>query len=197
MRLFERTLCMLAVVALPVFSQTIKSSEDTNTVQVAVTLPVNQSRRLINSKWTRDQLVRNLKDLKKDKKSHMLIEPVAVDSDDLDESLMMARDKNWDYVVTTRLLEPKKLGGMGLGTGDWGSRTIESQPQLAGNTDPAQRMSVKFQIMRPGTLRPLAEGVVFVPDENDNDTSAANEAMRQVALRVASELRKKRSMMPE
>jgi hypothetical protein len=49
-----------------------------------------------------------------------------------------------------------------------------------------------FTILEVGTARTLAEGTSTAPVEDNNDIRAADEAMRLVALRVASELRKDR-----
>ncbi len=48
---------------------------------------------------------------------------------------------------------------------------------------------MSFTILEVGTTRTVAEGTAAAPVEDGNDVRAADDAMRFVAHRVASELR--------
>ena len=50
-------------------------------------------------------------------------------------------------------------------------------------------MAMDFTIFEVGTARTVAEGTTTAPVEGNNETRAADDTMRSVAHRVASELR--------
>ncbi len=69
---------------------------------------------------------------------------------------------------------------------------VQPAPVIIGNVNPNQTLAIDFTILEVGNPRTLAEGTSTAPVEDNNDIRAADEAMRLVAHRVASELRKDR-----
>ena len=63
---------------------------------------------------------------------------------------------------------------------------------LIGNTNPNKTLAMDFMIVEVGTARSVDEGTSSAPVADENDVRAADDAMRFVAHRVASELRSSR-----
>src|SRR5580704_14670070 len=63
-------------------------------------------------------------------------------------------------------------------------------PVIVGNAKPGQILAIDFVILGVSDQRTLAEGTSTASVEENNDTRAADEAMRMTAHRVARELRK-------
>jgi hypothetical protein len=169
-----------------------KSSKEEKVIHVGIATSLNHSRRIVPTSWARSQLVREINDLRKDKHSSVLIEAFPVDASDREEALSEAFEKEYDYVVTTLVIDPVRPGTIMIGPGG-----LEPNPQIIGNTDPARQLAIKFAVLRPGSPRPIAEGVATAPSDDDNDTSATSDVMRRVAARVASEIRKRRPGIPD
>ncbi|HEY7617391.1 MAG TPA: hypothetical protein VH744_11355, partial [Terriglobales bacterium] len=72
-------------------------------IHVGIALTNNQSRRMVATNWARNELVRQLKDLRKDKKSALVIDAIPLDSSEADEALREASEKNCRFVVMTTL----------------------------------------------------------------------------------------------
>lgn len=159
-------------------------------VRVGVALPFNQSSFMVNEKWGRDQIIRNLQALRTDKKSVIIIEPAPLESSQKNDVMQEGADKRCDYVVVARIINFSNTGGVMLGPSG-----MEAIPPMPGNVDPKKRMGVDFSIMRPGHPNPVAEGRTAAPTETpsataQSDNAAMEDAARQIALRVAGEIRK-------
>jgi hypothetical protein len=168
------------------------AAQDDKIIHVGIAITNNQSRRMVATNWARNELVRQLKDLRKDKKSAVVIDAIPLDSSEADEALREASEKNCRFVVMTTLREPMRLGDVMVSP-----EGINTHPQMIGNADPHEQLAIKFAILRPGSVRTFAEGLATAPAGENDDMSAAREALRIVALRVASELRKERAPAPE
>ncbi len=158
-------------------------------LRVGVAMPFNQSSFVVSNKWGRDQIIRNLQALRTDKKSAIVIAPVSLESWKKGDVLQEGADKHCDYVVLTRIINFSSNGGVMVGPSG-----VEPIPPILGNVDPKTRMGVDFSIMRPGYPKPIAEGRTAAPTETpsatvQSDNSAMEDAARQIALRVANEIR--------
>jgi ABC-type uncharacterized transport system auxiliary subunit len=63
---------------------------------------------------------------------------------------------------------------------------------ILGIAKPGQILAIDFVILEVSDFQTLAEGTSTASVEQNNDTRAADEAMRLTAHRVATELRKDR-----
>jgi len=178
----------------PGFGEDTSSKTESKTVRVGVAVPRNRSRRGVDTTWERAQLVREIKSLRKDKHSPILIEAVGLDSSDREEALDEAAKKDCDFVVTTLLIDPTSPGNGGVVLGPGG---VQPNPTILGNSDPRRNLAVEFALVRLGTGRNFASGIASVPARDGDDTGAATDAMRSVALQVAHEIRKDRPAVPE
>ncbi|HTR65104.1 MAG TPA: hypothetical protein VMH85_04980 [Terriglobales bacterium] len=191
--------CGISVLSLGVlsFAQQAQDSKETtaskeeNVVHIGVAIPYNRSRHIVDSKWAQSQLVRELKMLRKDKHSPLLLDAVALDSSDRDDAREEAEKKECDYLVTILFSDPAIPGEVTAGPGG-----MQHNPQIIGNANPRENLAAEFAVLRLGSARNLAEGVTAVP-AGDDAISAASDAMRTVATRVAHEIRKQRPPAPE
>ena len=164
------------------------------TVQLCAATPMNLSRRSVDSRWARNMLLRELKFERKQKHSPILIESTPLDAQELQAALEEAKDKGCDYILLTTVMDPVGAGRL---AGTVGPNGIEQRPQMIGNEDPKFHLALTFKLFRPGSPRPLAEGVSTSPADEDEGTGASTEAMRAVASRAASEIRKPRPQIPD
>jgi hypothetical protein len=160
------------------------TTDQKRTIRVGIAVPMNRSTRQITPAWERDQLVRELQRLRADRKSMIVLEAVALDATRHDDASAEAEKKGCEYLVLTTLLNPSH--GPGISGGPDGS---QRSPVVIGNGNASRMMAMDFTILEVGTARTLAEGTATAPVEGNNDTRAADDTMRFVAHRVASELR--------
>lgn len=165
------------------FTQT-NSSAEKQTTRVGIAATMNRSNRQIIPTWERDQLVRELQRLGKQRKSTIVIEAVSLEATAREDAIPEAEKKGCQYFVLTTLLNPSH--GPGISGGPDGSQRA---PVLIGNVDPNQTMAMNFVILEVGSARTVAEGTATAPVVDGNDVRAADDTMRFVAHRVASELR--------
>ena len=171
-----------------------ETKPDTKVVQLCVATPTNLSQRLVDTKWARNMLMRELKFERKHKHSPIVIESTALDSQEREDALAEAKDKNCDYTVITTVMNPTGPGRFGTTVGPTG---IERRPEIIGNDDPRQQLAMTFKLFRADSFRPVVEGVSTSPAGDDNDNAASTDAMRSVAARVTDEIRKTRVQVPE
>ena len=170
------------------FTQTQASAENQKqTIRVGIAATMNRSNRQVMPTWERDQLVRELQRLRNERKSAIVIEPVALDATAREDAHAEAEKKGCQYFVLTTLLNPSR--GPGISGGPDGS---ERAPVLIGNTNPNKTLAMNFMIVEVGTARTVAEGTSSAPVEDGNDVRAADDAARFVAHPVASDLRSSR-----
>ena len=172
------------------FSQTSNkpsTSDQRQTIRVGIAATMNRSNRQIIPTWERDQLVREMQRLRSDHKSMIVLEAVSLEATAREDAGPEAEEKGCQYFVLTTLLNPSR--GPGISGGPDGSQRA---PILLGNTPPNKALAVNFTLVEAGTGRTLAEGTATTPVEGNNDIRAADDSMRFVAHRVASELRSTR-----
>ena len=192
-RLLEpfRLLLAVALLTTPVAAQNggapQKSPPDGQgrVVRVGVALMTNQSRRAVSPKWERDQLVRELRSLRTDRKSSIIIESVPLEASSRQDAGSEAAKKDCQYFVVTTLLDVGHGPGFSVGPGG-----VHPTPVIIGNADPDRRIAMDFLLLEIGNYRTKAEGRATAPDEDNNDTRAADEAMRIVSVRVATKFAK-------
>ena len=160
------------------------AADQKRTIRVGIAPMQNRSSRQVIPTWERDQLMRELQRLRTDRKSSVILEAVSLEATSREDASPEADKKGCQYLVLTALLDPS--GGPSISGGPDGS---QRSPILLGNTNPHQTVAVTFTILELGSARTLTEGTTAAPVEDHNDTRAADEAMRLVARRVASELR--------
>ena len=160
------------------------TSDQKQTIRIGVAATLNRSSSQIIPTWERDQLVRELQHLRKDRKSAILLEAIPLDASEREDASAEAEKKDCQYFVLTTLLNPAR--GPGISGGPDGSQRA---PVLLGNTSPGRTLAMNFTVLEVGTARTVAKGTSTAPVEDKNDIRAADDAMRLVAHRVASELR--------
>jgi hypothetical protein len=165
--------------------------KDSNLIRVGVAQPQNLSRRMINIPWQLTQLVTSLKDLSNKKKDPRKYDIVTLQSRTRNDATEECAEKKCDFVVTTTFVDPDREPLIAPGP-----RGVGINPPVFGKGDPRTRVSVDFAILAPGHLRPIAEGRSVAP-EGMNEQDAPDEAIRQAASRIASELRKKHPPLSE
>jgi hypothetical protein len=67
---------------------------------------------------------------------------------------------------------------------------VTPTPVIVGNAKPSHILAIDFVILEVSDFRTLAEDTSAASVEENNDTRAADKAMRLTAHRVASELRR-------
>ena len=182
---------LLPLCSLPSRAQ---SSPAARVVHLCAATPMNQSRRLVDTKWARTMLMRELKFERKQKHSPVVIESTALDAQAQEAALDEAKDKGCDFIVLTTVMDPVTPGRLGPVIGPGG---FEQQPQIVGNVDPNRQLAMTFKLIRPGHPKPVAEGVSAAPVAGDDENGASSETMRAVAARVAGEIRKPRDPVPD
>ncbi|HTS08226.1 MAG TPA: hypothetical protein VMP68_21825 [Candidatus Eisenbacteria bacterium] len=182
----QRSLVLVILLASVGFAQADKNSasDQKQTIRVGVAATMNRSNSQIDPTWERDQLVRELQRLRKDRKSTILLEAIPLDAAEREDASAEAEKKDCQYFVLTTLLNPSR--GPGISGGPDGSQRA---PVLLGNTSPGKTLAMNFAVVEVGMARTVAEGTSTAPVEDKNDIRAADDAMRFVAHRVASELR--------
>ena len=161
------------------------AADQKHTIRVGIAAMTNRSGRQASPIWERDQLVRELQRKRTDRKSSIVIEAVSLDASSREDAGQEAAQKNCDYLVLTTMVDPRR--GPGISGGLDG---IAPPPVIVGNAKPGQILAIDFVILGVSDQRTLAEGTSTASVEENNDTRAADEAMRMTAHRVASELRK-------
>lgn len=171
------------------FSQTNQSSnaDQKQAIRIGIAVTVNRSGRQIVPTWERDQLVRELKRLHSDRKSTMILEAVPLDAANREDAAPEAEKTSCEYFVLTTVLDPAR--GPGISGGPDGSQRA---PVLLGNTSPRKTLAMNFELIEIASERTVAEGTTTAPVEGNNDVRAADDTMRFVAHRVATELRSQR-----
>jgi hypothetical protein len=160
------------------------TADQKTTIRIGVAATMNRSNRQIIPTWERDQLVRELQHLHNDRKSTIILDAIPLDATEREDASSEAEKKDCQYFVLTTLLNPGR--GPGISGGPDGSQRA---PVLLGNTSPSKTLAMNFTIVEVGTARAVADGTAAAPVEEKNDIRAADDAMRFVAHRVASELR--------
>jgi hypothetical protein len=167
------------------FTQTNSSAQNQKqTIRVGIAATMNRSNRQIIPTWERDQLVRELQRLGNQRKSTIVIEPVSLEATAREDATPEAEKKGCQYFVLTTLLNPSH--GPGISGGPDGSQRA---PVLIGNTNPNKSLAMNFVILEVGNARTVAEGTATAAVVDSNAVRAADDAVRFVAHRVASELR--------
>jgi len=186
------------LISLTVFSSIASSQQPSapkpqeRIVRIGVALPLNESKFVVTETWGRDQMIRSLKALRRDRKSAVTLEAISLQSWKKGDALQEAADKHCDYVLLTRVLDLSKTGSVLVGPGG-----VEPIPPLVGNVDPQKRMAVDYSVFRPGHPDEFAGGRTAVPTDSPasvapSDNSAFEEAANQIGVRVAGEVRKER-----
>jgi hypothetical protein len=172
---------------LPTFAQNggATSTAGKRTVRVGVAMTTNRSRRMVSTNWERDQLVRELQRLGKNRKSPVVIEAVALDASSREEAGVEAAKNDCRYFVMTTMLDANY--GPGVVASPQG---VQRAPVIVGNTNPEQSVVVDFDLYEVGGFGSVIAGQATSPEDDNNDTRAADDAMRMVAMRVADKLKK-------
>lgn len=167
-------------------TQTSKPSADNQkqTIRIGIAATMNRSNRQIIPTWERDQLVRELQHLRNDRKSMIVLDVVPLEATAREDASPEAEKKGCEYFVLTTLLNPSH--GPGISAGPDGA---QQAPVVIGNTSANKTLAMSYTILEVSTARTVAEGTATAPVQDNNDIRAADEAMRFVAHRVASEVR--------
>jgi hypothetical protein len=168
-------------------SGNLPAADQKHTIRVGVAVMTNRSGRQASPIWERDQLMRELQRKRTDRKSSLVIDAVSLDASSREDALQEAAQKNCEYLVLTTMVDPRR--GPGISGGPDG---IAPPPVIVGNAKSGQILAIDFVILGVSDQRTLAEGTSTATVEENNDTRAADEAMRMTAHRIASELRKDR-----
>src|SRR5438874_2335836 len=119
-------------------------------VRVGIAIMMNQSRRAVSPRWERDQLVRDLRDLRKDRKSSLVIEAIPLDASSQEDAGLEASQKDCQYFVLTTLLDVARGPGISVGPDGMHPNAV-----ILGNANPDRRVALDFSIFEPGRGRSL------------------------------------------
>jgi hypothetical protein len=155
------------------------------TVRVGVAMTTNRSQRMVSTNWERDQLVREVQRLGKNRKLPVVIEAVALDASSRVEAGAEAAKKDCQYFVITTMQDANY--GPGVVASPEG---VQRAPVIAGNANPQQTVVVDFDLFETGAFGSVLDGQTTSPEDDNNDTRAADDAMRMVAMRVVDKLKK-------
>jgi hypothetical protein len=161
------------------------TADQKRTIRVGIATTANRSSRQVTPTWARDQLVRELQRMRSDRKSQIVLDVVSLDATEREDASAEAEKKRCQFFVLTTVVNPNR--GPGITGGPDG---MQRAPVMIGNTNPNQTIGVDFAVLEVGTARTVTEGTATAPVESNNDIRASDDAMRFVAHRVASELRK-------
>lgn len=190
---------ILSLVVLTVLVPALNAQEKPASVRICVGTLENTSRQIVNPAWERDQLVRALertnksKEVKKGKAPK--IETVALESSG--EADTTVREKNCEFVLYTNLTDVFRTDQPGVSVPPPGTIQVGT-----GMGDPRaypqdyHSATVNYRLMRPGNLKPWAEGMVN-GDAQLNEDTLVSQLMDQIANRVAGEIRKPHASAPE
>lgn len=163
------------------------TADQARNIRVGIAVLLNRSHRAVVSTWERDQLVRELQRLRKERKSSIVLEAIPLDATSSDDAGPEAKKKGCQYFVLTTLLDPSHGPAISGGPGG-----VQRAPVTIGNANTSQTLAVDFTILEVDTARTLAEGTSTTPTEDNNDTRATDQAIWLVAQRIAQELHKDR-----
>jgi hypothetical protein len=145
--------------------------------------------------------MRDLLELKTNRKSPIIIEPVQLQNSSEEDAPEEAAKKDCQYVVFTTLVAVRGRTGTLASSG----LPLPSQPGImnGSHADPGgsaasdgseETVSVDFKIVELTNLRTLARGTSEAPNDDISNTRAIDAAMQKTAIKVASELRKDRGV---
>jgi len=178
--------------------------QKTRTIRVGIARMTNLTAQGVDERWERDQLVRNLQQIKPTRKYPSLIEAVPLDSSSAEDAPEEAAGKKCQFVVLTSLVDvrhaSKTLAGSNSGSingpisGSMG-RAQSSPGTLPGRgdsdrNDPDGSITLNYKIIELTNLRTIAEGTTEVPIQDNNENRSVDDAMRLTSSKVASQLRK-------
>jgi hypothetical protein len=154
---------ILSLAVLTVLVPVINAQEKPAPVRICVGALENTSRNIVNPAWQRDQLVRALertnksKEVKKGKAPK--IETVALESSG--EADTTVREKNCDFVLYTNLTEVFQAGRPSVNVPPPGAIQVGTgMGDPRAYPDDYHSATVNYRLMRPGNLKPWAEGMV-------------------------------------
>src|SRR5579871_6236343 len=110
---FQIFLLLIAVAAASLAQSNPSPSQQTVRIGVAVT--ANRSGRQTSPIWERDQLIRELQRLGKNRKSSVVIEAVALDASKREDAATEAEKKNCQYFVLTSTVHARQGPGVSGG----------------------------------------------------------------------------------
>jgi hypothetical protein len=183
---------LLAGVAFAQKSDKPSTVDQRRIIRIGIAPMANRSQRQGSPTWERNQLMRELQRLRVDHKSPIVLEAVSLEASSSEDASAESEKKGCQYFVLTTLLDAGH--GPGISGGPDG---IQPAPVIIGNTNPNHALAMNFTVIEVGIARALTEGTAAAPVEDNNDIRAADEAIRLVAHRVASELRKDRPPSPD
>lgn len=176
---------LVAAASFAQISNQPSKADQKRTIRVGIAVMSNRSGREAGPTWERDQLLRELQRVRTDHKSSIVLEAVSLEGSSQEDAAPEAAQKNCQYLVLTTMVNPRR--GPGVSGGPDGGAPA---PVILGNAKPSQILAIDFAILGVAGLRTLAEGTSTASVEENNETRAADEAMRMTAHRVANELRK-------
>jgi len=190
---------ILSLLVLTVLVPVINAQEKPAPVRICVGLLENTSRNIVNPAWERDQLVRALertnksKEVKKGKAPK--VETVALESSG--EADTTVREKNCDYVLYTNLTEVLQAGRPAVSVPPPGAIQVgKGMGDPRAYPEDYHSATVNYRLMRPGNLKPWAEGMATADNALPEDT-LVSQLMDQIANRVVVEIRKPHASVPE
>jgi hypothetical protein len=168
------------------------SAQD-NTIRVGVAVMQNDASRSVSGTLERDRLVQALNRMKPDKKTHIQVQAVPLDSINPNQADDEAASKKCAYVVFTTLTELRTAGDPYQRT----PNTIETNPNSqwsmqnnprAQQMDPEYRVTVEYKLYHTGG--PEVSGSPYSTQAATNEIDAVSQVMDRIASRVADELKK-------
>ena len=171
-----------------------------NAPRVCVAIMQNRAGRSVPGNVERDRLVKAINQLKPDKKTHVKVQAVPLNSSTEQEASAEAEQQKCQYVVYTTLTElrsqqdPYQHVPNTIETNpnsQWSSRDPSNQ-----RIDPEYRATVDYRLVQVGS-RQIISGAPFSTQQNGNEIDTVSQIMDRIALQVADKVRQGTPPMQE
>lgn len=176
------------------------AQETGNVVRVGVAVMENAAGRSVPGDVERDHLVKAINQLKPDKKTHVKVEAVPLQSMSREDAQEEAQQQKCQYIVYTRLIELRSATDPYQHTpgtietnpnSQWANRDGRSQA-----VDPEYRATVDYKLTSPKGM--IVAGAPFSTQSNtSNEIGTVSSIMDRVANAVAAEVKKGAAPMRE
>ena len=181
-----RTLVFVLLVASFSVAQADSSNGPrSSSIHVCIAAPANLSHLTISPAVERDRLVHYINTSAQKKNANPRVEASPVEGSDGREASAAAEDQQCRFLVLSKFeINQSYVAGSSTGVG--------LDPMIKGGNINTKRASLTYHIVRVGDRSELDKGYIALPADNDED-SAATDAIRQLSIRVVSALSKQRS----
>ena len=171
-----------------------------NSPRVCVAIMQNQAGRSVPGLVERDRLVKTINQLKPDKKTHVKVQAVPLNTSTAEEAAAEAEQQKCGYILYTTLTElrsqqdPYQHVPNTIETNpnsQWSSRDPNNQ-----RIDPEYRATVEYRLVTVGG-NSLVSGGPFSTQQNGNEIDTVSQVMDRIALQVTDRIKRGAQPMQE